>query len=207
MRGVVLKVPSSTSFVSYMTSPNPVLPLTTLLAMGSVNGLIKPCTFLDSRKQKWASCLPHLIFCYNPAPHQSTGKSSFFLMSGCDPQLPVDFLLGRVLEPKVGTVHDWVQEHQGRLQVTFDSAKEQLTTAARRKKCHDHCVKEDLLPEGLHVYVQDHGVREHHKIHDLWDPTVHQVLKTPQSGGAVYMVAPLNHLSRVRHVHRTRLKS
>lgn len=139
-----------------------------------------------SKKQDWASCLPHVVFCYNTTPHQSTGESPFFLMFGRDPQLPVDFLLGRVREPNVGTLHDWIREHQDWLQVTFDNAKERLAAAAaRRKERHDRSVKEDLLAEGQHVYLRNHGVRGRHKIHDLWDPTVYQVLKAPLTGGFV----------------------
>lgn len=41
-----------------------------------------------------------------------------------DPQLPADFLLGRVRESEAGTVHDWVREHEARLQVAFEGAKE-----------------------------------------------------------------------------------
>lgn len=165
-------------------------------------------TLPDSRKRDWASCLPHMVFCYNTTPHQSTRESPFFLMFGRDPQLPVDFLLGRVQEPEVGTVHDWVREHQGRLQVTFDSAKERLAAAAsRRKEYHDRGVKEDLLAEGQQVYLRNHGLKGRHKIHDLWDSTVYQVLRAPQSGGAVYTVAPLENLSKVRHVHRTMIKA
>lgn len=107
-----------------------------------------------TRKRDWASCLPQLVFCYNTTPHQSIGESPFFLMFGRDPQLPVDFLLGRVREPEAGTMHDWVQEHQGRLQVAFTKAKGHLSiAAAKQKERHDHGVREDLLLEGQLVYL------------------------------------------------------
>lgn len=70
-------------------------------------------------------------------------------MFGQDPQLPVDFLLGRVRESEAGTVHDWVREHEARLQVAFEGARERLTsTASRCKDYHDKRVKEDPLYEG-----------------------------------------------------------
>ncbi|KAB5565315.1 hypothetical protein PHYPO_G00239730 [Pangasianodon hypophthalmus] len=83
-----------------------------------------------SRKRDWAACLPQEVFCYNTTPHQTTGESPHLLMFGQDPQLPVDFLLGRVREPVGGRVCDWIQEHQARLQTAFDGARERLAAAA-----------------------------------------------------------------------------
>ncbi len=77
-----------------------------------------------SRKRDWVSCLPQLLFSYNTTPHQATGESPHFLMFGQEPRLPVDFLLGRVQEPVAGRVHEWVIEHQTRLQVAFEGARE-----------------------------------------------------------------------------------
>lgn len=161
-----------------------------------------------SRKRDWASCLPQLVFCYNTTPHQSTGESPHFLMFGQDPQLPVDFLLGRVRESEAGTVHDWVREHEARLQVAFEGARERLTsTASRRKDYYDKRVKEDPLYEGQQVYLRNMGVKGRHKIQDLWSSVVYQVLKAPKEKGVVYTIAPVNDLKKIRHVHRTMLKA
>lgn len=35
-------------------------------------------------------------------------------MFGQEPRLPVDFLLGRVQDVRLGSVHEWVREHQAR---------------------------------------------------------------------------------------------
>lgn len=164
-------------------------------------------TLPDSQKRDWAACLPQVVFCYNTTPHQSTGESPHLLMFGQEPQLPVDFLLGRVREPVAGRVCDWVQEHQARLQIAFDGARERLATAAAyRKQRHDKHVHDLPLMEGQSVYVRDLGVRGRHKIHDLWTPIVHTVLKAPCDGGAVYTIAPAEDLSKVKRVHRSMLK-
>lgn len=77
-------------------------------------------------------------FLYNTTIHQSTGESPHFLMFGQEPHLPIDILFGRVKEPAPGSVSDWVQKHQQRLQVAFDAAKECLKAAAlHRKEHHD----------------------------------------------------------------------
>lgn len=60
-------------------------------------------------------------------------------MFGQEPRLPVDFLLGRV----GGGVHEWMQEHQTRLQIAFEGARERLKVAAERwKKNYDHHVRD-----------------------------------------------------------------
>ncbi|XP_076131023.1 retrovirus-related Pol polyprotein from transposon opus [Alosa pseudoharengus] len=160
-----------------------------------------------SQKRDWNSCLPQILYCYNTTPHQATGESPFFLMFGQEPRLPLDFLLGNVPEPAGATVHEWVQEHQARLQLAFHGARERLqASATRRKANHDRRVREAPLEEGQLVYRRDLGVRGRHKIHDLWNSAVHQVLRAPKGGGTVYTVAPVNDLNKARQVHRSLLK-
>ncbi|XP_076847994.1 uncharacterized protein LOC143493459 [Brachyhypopomus gauderio] len=164
-------------------------------------------TLPASRKHDWVTCLPHVLFCYNTTPHQSTGESPHFLMFGQEPQLPVDFLLGRVRPSVPGTVCDWIQEHQTRLQVAFDGARERLAAAAEyRKDKHDARVRSPALAVGQLVYVRDHGVRGRNKIQDQWSSVVHVVVRVPSETGAVYAIAPVGDPTKVRHVHRSMLK-
>nr|XP_046254367.1 uncharacterized protein LOC124064187 [Scatophagus argus] len=154
-------------------------------------------TLPASRKHDWVSCLPQVLFCYNTTPHQSTGESPYFLMFGREPRLPVDFLLGRVQDPEPGEVRDWVAEHQARLKVAFENARERLLAAAgRRKEQHDWHVRVNPLQVGQLVYLRDFGVRGRHKLHDKWSPVIYQVLKAPSGEGAVYTIAPVEELHR-----------
>lgn len=165
-------------------------------------------TLPASRKWDWASCLPQVLFCYNTTPHQATGESPFYLMFGQEPRLPVDFLLGRVQDPVPGEVQDWMVEHQARLKVAFESARERLLAAAgRRKERHDQRVHDAPLPVGQLVYLRDHSARGRHKIQDLWSSVVYQIVKAPPHDGVVYAVAPANDLQKVRNVHRDMLKA
>uniref|UniRef100_A0A8C5BVU7 Gypsy retrotransposon integrase-like protein 1 n=1 Tax=Gadus morhua TaxID=8049 RepID=A0A8C5BVU7_GADMO len=161
-----------------------------------------------SRKRDWVSCLPHVLFCYNTTPHQSTGESPFFLMFGREPRLPVDFLLGRVQDPEPGDVQNWMTEHQARLRVAFENARGRLLAAAgQRKERHDRHVREAPLQVGWLVYLRDLGVRGRHKLHDKWSPVLYQVLKAPSGSGAVYTIAPAEELHKARQVHRNMLKA
>lgn len=161
-----------------------------------------------SRKRDWNSCLPQLLYSYNTTPHQATGESPFLLMFGQEPRLPIDFLLGRVHEPVGGTVHDWIREHQTRLEIAFEGARDRLRVAAqRRKRNHDQHVREDPLREGQMVLLRDFSAKGRHKIQDKWSPVMHVVLKAPREGGQVYAVAPATDQSKAKHVHRSMLKA
>ena len=161
-----------------------------------------------SRKRDWASCLSQVLFCYNTTPHQGTGESPFLLMFGQEPRLPVDFLLGRVQDPVPGGVQDWVVEHQARLRVAFEGARERLWAAASKRKAqHDQRVQDLPFSVGQLVYLRDHGVRGRHKIQDLWNAQVHQVVKAPCGDGAVYTVTPVNDPQKVKRVHRDMVKA
>uniref|UniRef100_A0A3B5RCP4 Integrase catalytic domain-containing protein n=1 Tax=Xiphophorus maculatus TaxID=8083 RepID=A0A3B5RCP4_XIPMA len=161
-----------------------------------------------SRKRDWHACLPQVLYCYNTTPHQSTGESPFLLMFGQEPRLPLDFLLGRVESPVGGSIHEWVQEHQARLQVAFDGAREHLKHAAdRRRQAHDTQVKHLPLKEGQLVFLRDFTARGPHKTRDRWSSVKYKVLRAPKGGGSVYTIVPLDDQTKVRQVHRTMLKS
>ncbi|KAK2825158.1 hypothetical protein Q7C36_019085 [Tachysurus vachellii] len=89
-------------------------------------------------------------------------------MFGQEPRLPVDFLLGRVQETVLGNTHEWVLEHQRRLHVAFEGARERLKTAAERPKLHhDQYVRSIPLEEGQLVYLRELGTGGRHKIQNL----------------------------------------
>ncbi|XP_043099306.1 uncharacterized protein LOC122348107 [Puntigrus tetrazona] len=129
-------------------------------------------------------------------------------MFGQEPRLPVDFLLGRGQERQSRGINEWVLEHQTRLQVAFEGAREHLKAAAdRRKEKYDSGVRDAPLGEGHLVYLRNYGRRGRHKIQDLWSPVVYRVIRAPKTGGSVYTIAPVDDLSKVKHVHRSLLKN
>uniref|UniRef100_A0A3P9KI47 Gypsy retrotransposon integrase-like protein 1 n=1 Tax=Oryzias latipes TaxID=8090 RepID=A0A3P9KI47_ORYLA len=119
------------------------------------------------QKHRWPEYLPQVLFSYNTTPHQSTGHSPFLLMFGREPQLPVDFLLGRIEEPVAGEARHWVSEHKRRLQVAIVGARERMRLAAAgRKERADKHVTEEVLPAGQRVYLRDFSHRGRNKIQD-----------------------------------------
>lgn len=162
------------------------------------------------KKSDWPMHLPQVTFSYNTTIHQTTGESPHLLMFGQEPRLPVDFLLGRVQETHHGFVHDWVREHQQRLQTAFDGAKDRLQAAARlRKEKNDQRLSGNDLKEGDLVYLQNKAFRGRAKIQDTWGSAKYQVVKAPSQGGAVYSIAPVQSdgtLGPTKTVHRTLLR-
>lgn len=172
----------------------------------TLHGLLR--TLRPDQKCDWPLYLPQITFSYNTTIHQSTGESPYFLMFGQEPHLPIDFLLGRVKETPAGSVNDWVQEHQQRLQVAFDAAKERLKAAALlRKERHDRQVTLGSFREGDLVYLRDNNIRGRAKIQDVWGATTYKVIKAPRDSGAVYSIVPLHGSGTVRHVHYCHLRS
>lgn len=165
------------------------------------------CTLPRSAKADWTNYLPQLLFSYNTTIHQTTGECPHFLMFGQEPNLPVDFLLGRVPPPTAGTVVDWMEEHRERLQVAFDGAREKIQAAAQsRKERHDQKGYSHHLKEGQLVYRKDYSNRGRNKIQDVWSPTKYKVIRAPAEEGAVYSIAPPDKCTLVKRVHRTMLK-
>lgn len=160
-----------------------------------------------SRKRDWVSCLPQVLFSYNTTPHQATGESPHFLMFGQEPRLPVDFLLGGVPEPVPGEVHEWIVEHQARLQVAFDGARDRLRVAANRRKGHfDARVRNAPLEVNQLVYLRECGLKGRQKIHDAWSSIVYKVIEAPREGCSVYAIAPVDDVTKIKRVHRSLLK-
>lgn len=165
-------------------------------------------TLPTSRKRDWSSCLPELLFAYNTTPHHSTGESPYLLMFGQEPRLPVDFLLGQVQEPVAGTVNDWVQEHQARLEIAFEGVRQRLKASAHRRKTHyDKRVREAPLQEGQLVLLRDHAFTGRQKTQDLWSSVTYRVIQAPRDQGSVYTVAPDDDHSKLKRVHRSQLKA
>ncbi|KAJ8405812.1 hypothetical protein AAFF_G00312490 [Aldrovandia affinis] len=162
-----------------------------------------------TQKREWTKYLPQVTFSsYNTTIHQSTGESPYLLMFGQEPQLPIDFLLGRVGNPpKVGWTTGFRNTRDDFKLLSMGARVRLKVAAERRKERQDQLVRGVDLKEDQLVYLRDHSVRGRNKIQDLWSSTVHKILKAPQQGGPVYTIAPVDALEQVKHVHRTMLKA
>lgn len=86
-------------------------------------------------------------------------------------------------------MHDWLQEHQSRLETAFTWAIDKLRTmAGNREAPHDQAVRDKPIPEGI-VYLRNFGVRGSNKMQDGWGSQVYEVSKAPTDEGTVYTIA------------------
>ena len=74
----------------------------------SLHNLLR--TLPPVRKRRWPEYIRELVFSYNVTPHSSTGYSPYFLMYGRDPNLPVDFILGRCDRVENVNLDRWVEK-------------------------------------------------------------------------------------------------
>lgn len=134
--------------------------------------------------------------------------SPYYVMFGCEPRLPVDFLLGSNGEggDREVTPEDWVHKHQESLRLAYLHVERQLKVkAAKRNQQHNESLNDDGLVEGDLVYVKNHP-RGRHKIQDQWSSRIHKVLHTPPDRSVVYAIVPVHEEGPVRHLHRTELR-
>ncbi|KAL1278784.1 hypothetical protein QQF64_025457 [Cirrhinus molitorella] len=147
-------------------------------------------TLPQDKKKRWPQHLPQLVYAYNTTVHHSTGMSPYFLMFGCEPKLPVDFLLNNQEEISE-TPEQWIVEHQGRLQAAYGEVQERLREkVARRNRSYKGRINDYGFREGELVYLKNHH-RGRHKIQDVYDSCLYKVVREPGEQGAVYSVAPV----------------
>lgn len=124
-----------------------------------------------------------------------------------EPRLTVDFLLGRVEDPVVGELHEWIVEHQTQLQIAFDGARALLKEAAHHRKVqHDQHVRDAPLVEGQLVLLRNLGSRGRCKTRDMWLSEPYVILQAPSEGGAVYTIALVRDKKLLKRVHHSVVK-
>ena len=121
------------------------------------------------------------------------------------PNLPVDFLLGRNTTSSCDINLDrWVELHSEKLAFAYNKANEELRTNENdRKQRHerDKCEKE--LQIGDKVYMRNRGLIGRTKIQDKWKPEVHVIVGKPYN--SVYSVKSENS-DTVKNVNRMEIK-
>lgn len=162
-------------------------------------------TLPPEKKKRWPQHLPQLVYAYNTTVHYSTGMTPYFLMFGCEPKLPVDFLLNQLEEP-AEMPEQWIVEHQGRLQAAYSEVQERLREkVARRNRRYEGGVNDKGFTEGELVYLKSHP-RGRNKIQDVYDSCLYKVVRGPGEQGVVYSVAPVSQVGPVKQVHRMEMR-
>ncbi len=79
-------------------------------------------------------------------------------MFGCEPKLPVDFLLGT--DAEVAVTEDWVQQHQDQMRTAQEYVRQQIAMKAeQRNQANNDQVTDTGFDVGALVYLRNHQVR------------------------------------------------
>ena len=91
----------------------------------------------EENSQDWDLHIPHALYVYRTAIHESTDFSPFFLVFGRSATLPIDVMLGRSpLRTNIPMTHsEFIRLLQRRVQKTFTEVRRRLKAA--RMRSHD----------------------------------------------------------------------
>ena len=158
-----------------------------------------------ARKRKWPEYIKELVFSYNVTPHSSTGYSPYFLMYGRQPNLPIDFLLGKSNACNDIDIDRWIELHSEKLAYAYKRAGEETRrNEAQRKEVHDFGKTESELQIGAKVYIRNRGIKGRDKIQDKWKSDTYVIIDKP--GKSVYTIKPESDDGPVKNVNRSELK-
>lgn len=164
-------------------------------------------TLTEEQKTDWKSHLPKVTHAYNCTVNESTGFSSFFLLFGRLPRLPVDLLFGIEQEDSPGPYQDYVDKWRQRMTEAYNIAtRNALKSAQRGKTQYDKKVYGPPLQIGSRVLVRN--VTEKGgpgKIHSYWEDNVYVIKSQKGEDSPVFELEPENGKGRKRVVHKNML--
>lgn len=158
-------------------------------------------TLPPEKKRQWPQDVPQVTYAYNTRAHHTTGLSPYYVMFGCEPKLPVDFLLG--VDTGLEVTENWVQQHQDLLTTAHEHVRGQI---ARKAEANNNKVTDVGFQVDEFVHLENQQVHGRNKIQDRWDPCVYKVVRHPKEGVVVYLVVPIYQDRPVRQVHRTQMR-
>ena len=135
-------------------------------------------TLPETQKSRWADNLNHEVHAYNCTRHESTGYSTFFLLVGRHPRLPVDLMF----EIEGQTNHEnhskYVEKWRKAMTEAYELAgKKSKEVGTRAKQRYDRFVRSSLLLPGDRVLVRNLSERGGPgKLQSHWENRIHIVV-------------------------------
>ena len=159
---------------------------------------------IPEQKKDWKTYVLTIMHAYNCTRNVATGYSSYYLLFGKEPRLPIDEECGlkrgnQQVPPSKST---YVTQLRRRLWFAHKKAK-QVTSRqqARHKGLYDKRCRGAELGIGDLVLIRKTTWKGQHKIQDRWDSDEYQVIGQPNSGIPVYKVKSVAR-GRSRVLHR-----
>ncbi len=160
-------------------------------------------TLTDSEKLRWKDHLPHVIHAYNCTRHEST----FFLLYGRHPHLPVDLLFGLVGEREPysprGFAEKWAEKMTEAYRIASENSKK---SSARGKVTYGKKTRGVVLQPGDRVLVRNLSERGGPgKLRAYWEKNIY-IVERQLGENPVYVVSPeTGNKQKSRTLHRNLL--
>ena len=151
-------------------------------------------TLTPEQKKDWKSHVPALVHAYNCTRNTATGFSSYFLLFGRKPRLPVDVEFGLQRGGQRGSPGEsnYISQLKRRLQFAYRKAKCMAQKQqARYRGLYNLRCRGATLSVGDLVLVKQTAWKGRHKIQDRWEDREYQVVDQPTPGIPVYTVKSL----------------
>lgn len=140
-------------------------------------------TLQPEQKTDLKSYVPSLVHSYNCTRHEATGFTPFYLMFGRHPRLPVDLVLGINRDDQEKQSYpEFVRSLKKRLQFAYDVASERVADDLKGRGA--------VVEVGDRVLVRNVAFKGKHKLADIWQETVNEVVDQPHVGIPVFRVRP-----------------
>ena len=152
-------------------------------------------TLTPEQKKDWKSHVPALVHAYNCTRNTATGFSSYFLLFGREPRLPVDVEFGLQRGGQKGSPGEsnYISQLKKRLQFAYRKAKCMAQKQqARHRGLYNLRCRGATLSVGDLVLVKQTAWKGRHKIQDRWEDREYQVEDQPTPGIPVYTVKSLS---------------
>lgn len=163
-------------------------------------------TLAEKEKHRWKEHLLHIVHAYNCTHHEPTGYSSFYLLYGRHPHLPVDLLFrlnaNEQSQTPRGYAEIWAKRMTEAYWIALENSKQ---SSARGKKYYNQHVRGAILQPGDRVIVCNLGERGGPgKLRAYWENTIY-VVKERVNNSPVYRVVLETDGSRSRILHQNLL--
>ena len=134
-------------------------------------------TLSEDFKSKWTQHISILTFAYNCSRRNASRFSTYYLLNGRHPLLPIDIEFGVfVLELLEVITYKYVQELKKRLENAFQKANAFCEKEAlRSKQRFDQTARSSKLLPGDLVFVKKKGFTSKHKISDKWKTEPYEI--------------------------------
>lgn len=133
---------------------------------------------LENEKSQWKEFVKPLVHAYNYTRNDTTGYTTYELIFGRQPRLPVDLAFGLPVDTPIKSHSQYMRDLKNRLHESYEVATKNAGKVAEcNKRRYDERVVASTLEEGDRVLVRNVRLKGKHKLADKGEQDVHMVVR------------------------------